>query len=40
MSKERDTLMAARINGGLEEGRRRGHQVNSKKAKEMDIEKN
>jgi hypothetical protein len=40
MSKEQDTPIAARINGGLEEGRGRGHQVNPEKAKEMDIKKN
>jgi hypothetical protein len=40
MSKERDTLMAARIDGGLEKGRGRGHRVNPEKVKEMDIEKN
>jgi hypothetical protein len=32
--------MAARINGGVEEGRRRGHLINPKKVKEMNIEKN
>jgi hypothetical protein len=40
MSKERDTLMAARIDGGVEEGRGRGHQVDPEKTKEMDMEKN
>jgi hypothetical protein len=37
MSKERDTFMAARIDGGL---RGRGHRVDPEKAKEIDIEKN
>jgi hypothetical protein len=32
--------MAARIDGGLEEERGRGHQVNPKKVKEIDIKKN
>jgi hypothetical protein len=40
MSKEQDTPMAARIDGGLKEGQGRGHQVNPKKVKKMDIEKN
>jgi hypothetical protein len=40
MSKEQDTPMAARINGGPEEGRGRGYRVDPEKAKEMDIEKN
>jgi hypothetical protein len=40
MSKERDTLIAARIDGGVEEGRRREHLINPKKVKEMDIKKN
>jgi hypothetical protein len=40
MSKERDTLIVARINGDVEEGRGRGHLINPEKAKKMDIEKN
>jgi hypothetical protein len=32
--------MVARIDGGVEEGRGRGHLINPKKAKEMDIKKN
>jgi hypothetical protein len=40
MSKERDTLIVARINSGVEEERGRGHLINPKKAKEMNIEKN
>jgi hypothetical protein len=40
MLKERDTLIAARIDGGLEEGRGREHRVDPKKVKDIDIEKN
>jgi hypothetical protein len=40
MSKEQDTSIVARIDGGLEEERGRGHRVNPEKVKEIDIEKN
>jgi hypothetical protein len=40
MSKEQDTPMVARIDDSPKEGRGRGHRVDPKKAKEMDIEKN